>query len=129
MGKSKKTAQKQPDEAAPSFEKSLAELQNIVNELEEGTIGLEESMQRFEKGISLLRTCYQILEKAEQKIEVLTGMDDEGNPVTAPFKAPATVETSQPADARKESQARGPSGDPKATDDNSATDDSESRLF
>lgn len=75
---------------APSFEEALAELQQIVADLEEGSLGLEESLARFETGMKLLRTCHQVLERAEQKIAILTGFDAEGNPVTAPFDGSAT---------------------------------------
>ena len=92
MVKSKKSETKKSEsESAPTFEESLAELQQIVSDLEDGTLGLKESMQRFEKGIVLLRSCYQILEQAEQKIEILTGTDADGNPITAPFDASATI--------------------------------------
>ena len=75
-----------------TFEGSLTHLQQIVHDLEEGQLGLEASLSRFEEGIRLLRSCYRILEQAEQRIEVLTGHDAAGNPVTAPFDATATFE-------------------------------------
>jgi exodeoxyribonuclease VII small subunit len=81
-----------PAETPPAFEASLEQLQSIVDELEEGRLGLEASLGRFEEGVRLLRTCYGILEKAEQRIEILTGADAEGNPITAPFDATATVD-------------------------------------
>ena len=85
-----------PTEDAPqTFECSLALLQQIVHELEEGNLGLETSLSRFEDGIRLLRSCYRILEEAEQKIEVLTGVDADGNLVTEPFDAKATFEAGE----------------------------------
>ena len=54
------------------FEKSIAELQNIVNQLEKGELSLEESLKQFEKGISLARKCQDTLNQAEQKIEILS---------------------------------------------------------
>src|SRR5262249_24989278 len=78
------------DAAPPCFEDSLAELQRIVHRLEEGNLGLETSLLQFQEGIRLLRNCYQILEQAEQKIEILTGADAAGNPVTEKFDASAT---------------------------------------
>jgi exodeoxyribonuclease VII small subunit len=75
-----------------SFEGSLAQLQQIVRDLEEGRLGLELSLSRFEEGIGLLRSCFRILEQAEQRIEILTGQDAAGNPVTAPFDSTATFE-------------------------------------
>ena len=55
-----------------SFEDSLTELQAIVADLEDGSLGLESSLARFERGVGLLHACYVILDSAEQKIEVLT---------------------------------------------------------
>lgn len=55
-----------------SFEKSLTQLQTIVTQLEKGELSLEESLQQFEKGISLARECQDLLNKAEQKIEILS---------------------------------------------------------
>ena len=92
MAKKKKQTQESEQSESPSFEEALAQLQEIVNELDQGAIGLEESMRRFEAGIKLLRTCYKILETAEQKIEVLTGIDAEGNPSTVDFDASATAD-------------------------------------
>ncbi|HEY4259598.1 MAG TPA: exodeoxyribonuclease VII small subunit, partial [Schlesneria sp.] len=59
----RKSASEHPESTA-SFEESLGELQMIVSELEDGEIGLETSLARFERGIRLLRTCYSILEAA-----------------------------------------------------------------
>ncbi|MGQ0635250.1 MAG: exodeoxyribonuclease VII small subunit [Planctomycetaceae bacterium] len=81
-------------EAPQSFEQALERLELIVQELEEGEVGLETSLVRFEEGIRLLKNCHQVLEQAERRIEILTGTDAGGNPVCAPFDARATVETS-----------------------------------
>lgn len=92
----KKKASQPADESNPTptrtFEESLAELQEIVCELEEGSLGLDESMQRFEAGIAMLRECSRTLDNAEQRIEMLTGMDADGNPVTEPFDSSASAE-------------------------------------
>jgi exodeoxyribonuclease VII small subunit len=92
-----------PDPCAdePTFEAGLSELQDLVRILEEGTLGLDESIARFERGISLLRRCYQALERAEQKIELLTGFDRAGNPVTAPFDGTATLDAANATPARR----------------------------
>jgi exodeoxyribonuclease VII small subunit len=70
---------------SPGFEASLAELEKIVHELEEGQIGLEESLARYEQGVKLLRRCHGLLSKAERRIELLSGVDADGNPVTQPM--------------------------------------------
>jgi exodeoxyribonuclease VII small subunit len=102
------------DDAPPTFEGSLANLQKIVQDLEDGNLGLEASLSRFEEGIRLLRSCYRILEEAEQKIEILTGVDGEGTPVTAPFDASATFEGGEKP-VKKPGRRRGTTkGDPPA---------------
>jgi len=50
-----------------SFEASIQELEEIVAKLENGEESLEESLKLFEKGTKLASSCYQTLEKAEQK--------------------------------------------------------------
>jgi len=83
----------EPDVDTPqNFEKSLSQLQQIVHDLEDGQLGLEVSLARFEEGIQISRHCFRILEQAEQRIEILTGQDAAGNPLTAPFDATATFE-------------------------------------
>jgi len=69
----------------PAFEKSLQELEALVVKMEQGNLSLEESLQHFERGIQLTRTCQQALKAAEQKVEILlkkTGQDD-----IAPFSS------------------------------------------
>jgi exodeoxyribonuclease VII small subunit len=124
-GKQQDAAEASPE---PSFEQALTELQQIVDDLEAGQIGLDESMQRFEQGIALLRNCYGTLEKAEQKIEILTGTDEAGRPLTEPFDATSTVEQKKTSAGRRKRTTA------KKTADNSETaQDEESdpgkRLF
>ncbi|KTC86079.1 exodeoxyribonuclease VII small subunit [Legionella drozanskii LLAP-1] len=53
------------------FEKSMTELEEIVMQLEKGELSLDDSLKQFEKGIVLARKCQEILQHAEQKIEML----------------------------------------------------------
>ena len=53
------------------FENSITELQEIVMQLEKGELSLEDSLKQFEKGITLARKCQDVLNQAEQKIEIL----------------------------------------------------------
>jgi exodeoxyribonuclease VII small subunit len=78
-----------------TFEQALADLERIVRELEDGKIGLEESLARYEQGVALLKRCYGQLRQAEQKIVELTGLDGEGNPITKPFEHSATIESAK----------------------------------
>lgn len=54
-----------------TFEEALAKLESIVRDIEEGKIGLEESIDRYEDGVKLLRRCRDILSRAELKIQTL----------------------------------------------------------
>ena len=73
------------DEPLPTFEESLEQLERSVRQLEDGKLGLSESLQCYEEGVRQLKLCYRGLEAAERKIELLAGVDAEGNPVTEPF--------------------------------------------
>ena len=68
-------------EAAPTFESMLTDLETVVRELEDGAISLDDALARYEKGVGLLRQCFEKLKTAEQKIQQLTGVDDDGKPV------------------------------------------------
>lgn len=92
--------------AGPSFETSLAELQQIVAQLETGALGLEQSLCEFERGVKLLRTCYRFLEDAEQKIELLVGFNEQGEPETEPFDAAATYDAKEQAVGRRRSSRK-----------------------
>src|SRR5262245_11710910 len=69
----------------PSFEDSLAELEGIVRTLEDGTTGLDEALAAYERGVGLLKGCYQHLRQAEQRILKLTGTDADGRPTLELF--------------------------------------------
>ena len=75
----------------PKFEDALSELESILHDLEEGQIGLEDSLGRYEQGVRLLKHCYGLLEKAERRIELCTGVDAAGNPIVQPFDEQATT--------------------------------------
>ncbi len=59
------------------FEDSLAELEQLVSQLEQGDISLEESLKSFERGVTLTRTCQKALQDAEQKVQIL--LEKNGN--------------------------------------------------
>jgi exodeoxyribonuclease VII small subunit len=54
-----------------NLEKSLADLEAIVEELESGDLPLDKAMKKFEEGIKLTRGCQTALKEAEQKVEIL----------------------------------------------------------
>jgi exodeoxyribonuclease VII small subunit len=63
--------------ASLDFEQSLADLQTLVERLENGELSLEDSLSAFENGIRLTRDCQSALAQAEQKVQVLLEKDGE----------------------------------------------------
>ena len=59
------------------FESALSELENLVNQLEEGDLSLEQSLKSFERGIQLVRAGQLRLTQAEQQVQMLLQQDEE----------------------------------------------------
>jgi exodeoxyribonuclease VII small subunit len=78
------TAQTEPtqDVASLSFERALAELEKIVDQLEKGSVGLEESILIYARGEALKTHCSNLLTSAEQRIEKIT-LGPDGRPAGA----------------------------------------------
>ena len=55
-----------------SFEEAFSSLEDIVNEMESGELSLDESLGAFEEAIKLVKFCNSELERAEQKVRILT---------------------------------------------------------
>lgn len=69
----------------PTFEEALKQLETIAEQIEQGKIGLEESINQYERGMALVKQCRSILSKAEQKIQQLQERND-GSLGTVPFE-------------------------------------------
>jgi exodeoxyribonuclease VII small subunit len=82
------------EKGSKSFEEALADLEKCVQRLEDGQIGLEEALRSYEEGVGLLRHCHGLLQSAEQRILQLSGVDEEGKPVTGLFDAEEGAEAS-----------------------------------
>jgi exodeoxyribonuclease VII small subunit len=78
-------------EPEPSFEQALGQLERIVASLERGEPELTSALAKYEKGVLLLTQCHRLLDQADQSVALLTGVDDVGKPLTAPFDATATM--------------------------------------
>lgn len=74
-----------PQKTSPDFEQSLAELQTLVERLENGELSLEDSLTAFEQGIRLTRDCQGALTQAEQKVQIL--LERDGELAQEPFDA------------------------------------------
>ena len=67
----------------PDFEAALAELEALVEKMEQGDLSLDESLQYFERGVQLTRSCQKALQEAEQKVQIL--LEKGGQQVLEPF--------------------------------------------
>ncbi|WP_028771267.1 exodeoxyribonuclease VII small subunit [Silanimonas lenta] len=61
------------------FERSLDELEALVQKLEAGDLSLEESLGAYERGVALYRQCQSALEQAELRIKLLVDPADPGS--------------------------------------------------
>ena len=66
------------------IETALAELEGLVERMEQGDLPLEEALKQFERGIELTRACQRALKEAEQKVEIL--LEKSGESETVPFE-------------------------------------------
>lgn len=64
-----------PGSTSPSFEESLAQLEAIVEAMENRQLPLEELVDHYEKGSSLLDHCEAVLKSARERIELVTLRD------------------------------------------------------
>ncbi|HUW81456.1 MAG TPA: exodeoxyribonuclease VII small subunit [Phycisphaerae bacterium] len=70
-----------------TFEQALEKLEAIVEDIEQGKIGLEESITKYEEGMGLIQHCRKVLADAEMKIQKLQA-DQQGNLEPTPFEPP-----------------------------------------
>jgi exodeoxyribonuclease VII small subunit len=121
-----------PNNAAetPSFEEELERLEAIVHELEEGDVGLNEALARYEEGVKLLRRCHELLQRAERRIELLSGVDEAGNPVTRPLEDESEMSLEEKAAQRSRRRtAGGPSAMESPPEEGASDVDSPDGLF
>ena len=83
-----------------TFEQSLIQLEQIVRDLEDAQLGLDDALGRYELGVRLIKECHARLQQAEQRILLLTGVDD-GQPVLQPFKHEASAPARTPPAPRR----------------------------
>jgi len=72
-------------EKTVDFERSLNELEELVERMEQGDLTLEESLKSFERGMALTRQCQKALDEAQQKVDKL--LEKDGDVRVTPFEA------------------------------------------
>ena len=58
------------------FEKAMERLEQIIDDLESGSLSLDESIKVFEEGVDLSKKCHKKLTEAETKVKQLIKNDD-----------------------------------------------------
>lgn len=66
-----------PRKRAIDLEKSLAELEQVVEQLERGELPMDKALKEFERGVRLSRDCQAALAEAEQRVQILLGPEPE----------------------------------------------------
>ncbi|MGB6976621.1 MAG: exodeoxyribonuclease VII small subunit [Gammaproteobacteria bacterium] len=79
-------ARKATTDTSFHFETAMAELNQIVEKMEQGGLSLEDSLKLFEKGIMLTRQCQQALQQVEQKVKIL--VEKNGQPSMETYQEP-----------------------------------------
>lgn len=67
-----------------SFEENMRRLEQIVRAMEQGDVKLEESLQLFQEGTELVRSCGKLLDEAELQVKKIATATD-GSPVEEDF--------------------------------------------
>jgi len=80
-----KAEQDKPTEEL-GFDEVLERLRSVVTRLEQGNLGLEDSLRVYEDGVGLARRGHTLLDSAEKRVELLLRVGQDG-PETAPFEA------------------------------------------
>ena len=99
------TSDTQPADAAATFESALDQLGDIVARLESGSLGLSASIDAYERGVAILRRLHEELAAAEERVNVLVRIDDEGRPILEPAAATGAIPA---ADSAQPATPRGP---------------------
>ena len=84
----------------PKFEEAIGELEQIVEKVETGQVGLEDSLVEYERGMKLIKQCREILDAAQQRIDNL-GFDSKGQLRVKGTNPENTPEENQEEDARE----------------------------
>ncbi|MDQ7779194.1 MAG: exodeoxyribonuclease VII small subunit [Planctomycetota bacterium] len=90
----------------PKFEECLKQVEQVIQKLETGKLGLEESLAQYESGIAALRKCYEILGGVEKRVDLLM-KDEKGNISATPFDTTATTEKEEQERSKRRRPARG----------------------
>jgi exodeoxyribonuclease VII small subunit len=104
------SARKKAEQESVDFERALADVESIVSKLESGELGLSDSLEQYEIGIKRLKQCHALLQQAERRVMLLSGVDSDGNPVKEPFRVDDRKQAAG-GKRRRRKEATPPNGD------------------
>lgn len=100
-------SKKKAPEEIPPLEEAMSELEQIVRRLEQGGSSLDDDLTDYARATQLIKLCHGRLTEAEKTIQLLSGVDAEGNPIAEPFSSTAaTLEQKQADRSRRRSAAQ-----------------------
>lgn len=73
----------------------MEQLKQIVAQLENGNLSLSQSLEQYEQGVASLKQCYEALNSAQRRIELLVDLDEDGNLITRAFDNTASAEMAE----------------------------------
>jgi len=91
-----------------TFEQALSELERILRKLEDGSTTLEQSLTQYERGVGLLKGCFEQLRSAEQRIVKIAGVDGDGKPVLQTFEHSATLDAIRTGEPKRDGSPSSP---------------------
>lgn len=111
------------------FEEALKRLEELVRRLEQGNVPLEQSLTEYAEAVELLKICQGKLESAQSRIEILSGLNADGEPILRPLSSAEDQTLEEKRDARSARRsASGGNSPPRATNRRSDVDET-GQLF
>lgn len=105
----------------PRFEEALAQIEEVIDRIESGQMGLEESIASYERGMKLLIHCQNVLLKLEQKVSQLTEVSEKLKISAEAIEVEPIEEAA--AEAKEEPRPAKTKSKPKASSDSSQPPD------
>ncbi len=81
-----------PSDDKPRFEDVLKSLEQSVQDLESGRLGLDDALKTYESSVNLLSQCKNLLDDAQRKVMLVTGVDEAGQPFGKAFEVASSAE-------------------------------------
>lgn len=88
-------SKKKAPEDSPPLEEAMSELEQIVRRLEQGGSTLDDDLTDYARATQLIKLCHGRLTEAEKAVQLLSGVDANGNPITEAFEGTSATSLEQ----------------------------------